>query len=220
VARSRRKLVGRSHTSFWWGLGLSMAGAAQAGSITTSYFYDDLKRVIEADTISNGVFKRYDTYYYDPNGNPLQIIHYSSGSLSTEEPLEVTLNLPGGSASLSFTAAQDDTVVLNVGSVAMIPVGSSVTISIYDSGGTLIDSAATTLGATITLPNLTGDTYSVVISPPPGATGAMQVSLIDTPAPPDPGQGESRIRKPSAASPASVRLPIISRAKRPSRPPQ
>jgi large repetitive protein len=101
----------------------------------------------------------------------------TTAALSLGAPTAVSLPAMGQSEVMSFTATAGQTLALNVANVVTTPANTSISIIVYNSGGTVIASTTTTTGATLNLPNLAADTYTAFIAPAVPATSTMQVTL-------------------------------------------
>lgn len=98
-------------------------------------------------------------------------------SLTAGTPQAVTFDLPGRQALLTFGAAANDTVALQVGSLAMTPAGKTVRIFIYDPSGTQIVNTTTAADKTFNLTDLSAGTYEVLVVPQDASTGTLDVTL-------------------------------------------
>jgi YD repeat-containing protein len=108
------------------------------------------------------------------------------GTLVAGTPFGVTFSSPGQNAVLTFTVATQQTLALNVGSLNLLPAGSSVMVRVYNATGTQVNSASSSTTASISLPNLVAGTYTVTIDPAIAATGSLLATLSQgTPVPVD-----------------------------------
>lgn len=101
----------------------------------------------------------------------------AAGTLEPGTPLGVTFGLPGQQALLSFTATANETVALNVDSIALSPSGKPLAIYVYGPTGTQLGYTTTATSATLNLPSLAAGTHTVLLAPQEGATGSAQVTL-------------------------------------------
>jgi RNase P/RNase MRP subunit p29 len=99
-----------------------------------------------------------------------------SGTLALNTPQAVTL-VPGQDTWLAFTATAGETVAVSASSIVTNPSGQSVTLTVYNSGGTSVGTTAGTSSATVNLANLAAGTYSVLAVPAYGASATLQVTL-------------------------------------------
>lgn len=148
-----------------------ISGGAAAQTVT-NYSYDSLQRLTGATTGSGGI-----QYSYDANGNLTSITRTSSSSLSPNQPLDVNLNVPGQSASFTFSVTGDGNAAIYLNSISTSPPGSSVSVSVYNSSGALVSSTSGTTNATLSLGGLPVGTYTVVLTPPSSSTASLQVNL-------------------------------------------
>jgi hypothetical protein len=99
-----------------------------------------------------------------------------TGTLSSGEPLNVNLASSGQSATLGFTLSSAQTVAVNLGSIAVTPAGTSLTLSVYNSSNAQVGTpVSTSTGATVNVTNLAAGTYSVLVTPAIPVTGSLQV---------------------------------------------
>lgn len=148
-----------------------VSGGAGAQTVT-NYSYDSLQRLTGATTGSGGI-----QYSYDANGNLTSITRTSSSSLSPNQPLDINLNVPGQSASFTFSITGDGNATIYLNSISTSPPGSSVSVAVYNSSGALVSSTSGTTNATLSLSGLPVGTYTVVLTPPSSSTASLQVSL-------------------------------------------
>ena len=103
--------------------------------------------------------------------------HLEAGALVLDTPKPVTIAVPGQQAWLDFTLPAPQTVALAMDSIAMMPSGHRMYLTLYDSSGTQIRRVHGTSSVTLNFPDLAADTYRVWLSPSSAATGAVQVTL-------------------------------------------
>jgi trimeric autotransporter adhesin len=99
------------------------------------------------------------------------------GTLTIGTPLNLTLASTGQNAVLTFTNPSQQTLALNVGSLNLSPAGSSVTVRVFNAGGSQVSYASSSSTASAGMPNLASGTYTATIDPITAATGTMQALL-------------------------------------------
>ena len=146
---------------------------AASAQIVTTYSYDSLQR-LTGTSVQGGSSTQ---YAYDANGNLTSVTSTNASSnLAPNQPLDVDLSVPGRSATLTFSS-DGSSADIYLNSISTSPPGSSVTVAVYNSSGTLISSTSGTSDATLALSGLAAGTYTVVITPPSSGTASLQVSL-------------------------------------------
>jgi trimeric autotransporter adhesin len=100
-----------------------------------------------------------------------------SGTLAANTPLNVSLPATGQNALLYFSASPGQSVTLTVDSIVTTPANVGVSVSVYNSTGTLISNGAGQPTVVVSLPNLAADTYNVLIAPAYGATASVRVTI-------------------------------------------
>ena len=103
--------------------------------------------------------------------------HLEAGTLVLDTPKPVTIAVLGQQAWLDFTLPVPQTVALVMDSIAMMPSGHRMYLTLYDSSGTQIRRVHGTSSVTLNFPDLAADTYRVWLSPSSAATGSVQVTL-------------------------------------------
>jgi YD repeat-containing protein len=107
------------------------------------------------------------------------LVAASTGTLAPGTPVNLNLSTPGQMGVLSFTAMGGQTEVLNVSGITTTPSGGSIGVQVLNSAGIQVTSTSTTTGATLNLPNLAADTYTVLLSPSTAIASIMQVTLLN-----------------------------------------
>lgn len=104
----------------------------------------------------------------------------TTGTLTANTPLSLTLNRSGQNARLTFSGTASDSVGIEVAGLTTTPANQTVAMTVYKPDGTMLASAtaSTTSGGFINLGNLpvTG-TYTVLLDPVYAVTATMQVTL-------------------------------------------
>ncbi len=100
-----------------------------------------------------------------------------TGTLTLGTPLNVTLDVPGRQALLTFTATSGQSLALIMSSVATTPAGTYVDMDVFNPSGTQIVDSGGSSGATSNLSSLAAGTYEVLIAPRDAATGTLQVKI-------------------------------------------
>jgi YD repeat-containing protein len=173
-----------NRTSHWRPCGLVVAFAliivlsllssqtCQAQASTT-YSYDSSNRVIQAISSTGAGVQ----YQYDAAGNTLSVNAITPQGLAEGTPDTVTFSTAGEAALLSLTITPGQPVVLMESSLMTSPSNATVTVSVYNSAGSLVGSFNTGAGSSIDLSALSPGTYSVVVVPASGATGTLRLAL-------------------------------------------
>jgi YD repeat-containing protein len=104
-------------------------------------------------------------------------------SAGTPGPMVNVSLVPGQHALVQFTATAGQTLALYMGSIGITPTNATVSITVTNSIGSVVASgtAASSVGATLNLPNLAAGTYSALITPnnASSASASMQVALAN-----------------------------------------
>jgi YD repeat-containing protein len=140
------------------------------------YSYDSANHLVQATSTTGSAVQ----YQYDPSGHLTQVTSLSPTALNLNGTQNLDISTAGQDALLNFTASADQSVTLDLSSIATSPIGSSVTVSVYGPSGTLVGSASGTNTVTLNLSSLAGGTYTVIVTPQNGATGTLQVTSTYT----------------------------------------
>jgi YD repeat-containing protein len=167
----RRFICAATIAAAW--LGGSPASYSQ---VSTVYSYNSSNRIIQAiDSTGSGV-----QYQYDAAGNIVAVVAVGAQQLTAGTPDTVTLSTPGEAALLTFTLTNGQDDSLADSSITLSPAGSSVTVDVYNSAGTLVGSFNTGTASSINLSGLPAGTYSAIVEPASGVTGTLQLALNAT----------------------------------------
>jgi hypothetical protein len=105
-----------------------------------------------------------------------------SGTLVRDVPQSVTLNRYGQNARLSFSGSSGEVLYLRVSAQSTQPSGRTVYYRVYKPDGTLWTTLSASAAQSLKLPALPASGgYAVLVDPIYGATGAVTVTLSDTP---------------------------------------
>ena len=100
-----------------------------------------------------------------------------TGTLAAGTPLPFALTYPGQNAVITFTTTATQSVPLTLAVPSMTPVGSQVSVRVYNAAGTQISTgSATTAPLTLNLNSIAAGTYTVLVAPTFAATGNLQLS--------------------------------------------
>jgi YD repeat-containing protein len=103
-----------------------------------------------------------------------------SGALVAGTPLNLSLPVAGQFAELTFEAAANQAVAVNIGSLVTTPANQNIFFAVYNSSGSTIASTSDSGSQTFNLGNLAAGTYRVVVVPWYGLTATAQVALANS----------------------------------------
>jgi len=155
--------------------GLLITGLSRAQP-STLISYDTANHLIQATATTGSAIQ----YQYDLSGNVINLGTLSPTALTLGVQQGVTVGTVGQAALLRFSATTGESATLNLGSIVTTPANTPVTIGVYDSTGTLVGSTISSTNPSLTLNNLAGGNYIVVVTPQNGATGSLQLASSGT----------------------------------------
>lgn len=98
-------------------------------------------------------------------------------TLTPGTPQNVTLDVPGEHALLTFAATAGQNATLHLNGVTTTPAGKSLTMMVYNPSGSAISSPSTTSQTTLSLQGLSAGTYSVVLVPQHASLANATITL-------------------------------------------
>jgi hypothetical protein len=109
----------------------------------------------------------------------LRLSPFITGSLTSGAAAQA-VNLPvrGDAAIYTFTAAANETLALNLGSILTSPTGKQVTLTVQDAAGNEVASSTGSSGITLNLRNLAAGEYRAYVTVANAATATAQIRLV------------------------------------------